>query len=70
MSPVCKEPHSFLKPLLLCMPYKFLQALATLGLQLAEEEGSDFKEKLDSVKIWGDKRPGLGVNTPRKRESL
>lgn len=41
------------------MPYKLLQALATLGLQLAEKEGSDLKENLDSVKIWGDKGPGL-----------
>lgn len=61
MSPMSKEPHRFLKALLLCMPYKLLQALAMLGLQLAEEEGSDFKENLESVKIWGDKRPGLDV---------
>lgn len=60
MSPKSREPHSFLKALMLCMPNKLLQALATLGLQLAEE-GSDRKENLDSVKIWGDKRPGLDV---------
>lgn len=51
MSPMSKEPHSFLKALMLCMPHKLLQALATLGLQFAEEEESDLKENLDSVKI-------------------
>lgn len=61
MSPMSQEPHSFLKALMLCMPYNLLQALATLGLQLAEVEGSDLKENLSSVKIWEDKRPGLDV---------
>lgn len=61
MSPVSKEPHSSLKALMLCMPHKLLQALATLELQLAEEEGLDLKESLDNVKIWRDKRPSLDV---------
>lgn len=51
MSPMSQKPHSFLKALMLCMPYNLLQALVTLGLQLAEIEGSDLKENLSSVKI-------------------
>lgn len=46
---------------------KFVQVLATLGLHLAEEEG---KENLGSVKILGDKRPGLDVKYPKEERKL
>lgn len=39
-----------------------------LGVQFAEEGGSDLEENLDCVKILGDKRQGLGIQYCKERK--